>query len=112
MLQEAGFHPLEVMKSATLNGAELLGLDDEIGSIQVGKKADIVIVNENPLENFKVLYGTGHQMLNVEKGTMELSRGIEYTIKNGVVFDAKELLRDVRELVAEQKRLEASAGAK
>lgn len=112
MLQEAGFHPLEVLKAATLDGAELLGLEKDIGSIQIGKKADIVIVNENPLQNFKVLYGTGHQMLNLEKGEMEMSRGIEYTIKNGVVFDAKKLLSDVRELVAERKQFEASAGAR
>jgi len=107
LLQEAGFHPLEVLKSATINGAELLGLEDEIGSIQVGKKADIVIVNENPLANFKVLYGTGHKMLNLERGEMEMSKGILYTIKDGVVFDAKKLLADVRKLVAEQKSQEA-----
>ena len=59
LLQEAGFHPLEVVRSATLTGAELLGMEEEIGSIEVGKRADMVIVDENPLSNFKVLYGTG-----------------------------------------------------
>ena len=107
LLQEAGFHPLEVLKSATINGAELLGMEDQIGSIQVGKKADIVIVNENPLANFKVLYGTGHQMLDKEKGEMVMSKGIEYTIKDGVVYDAGKLLADVRELVTDQKAKEA-----
>lgn len=109
LLQEAGFHPLEVLKSATLNGAELLGIDSMTGSIQVGKKADLVIVNENPLANFKVLYGTGHKMLDRAKGEMVVSSGIEYTIKDGVVFDAKQLLRDVRELVAAQKLLESQS---
>ena len=108
LLQEAGFHPLEVLQSATLNGAELLGMDDEIGTLQIGKKADIVIVNENPLQNFKVLYGTGHRMLNTESGEMQTSKGIEYTIKNGVVFDTKQLLTDVRNMVSKQKALEAS----
>jgi hypothetical protein len=59
LLQEAGFHPLEVLKSATLNGAELIGVDNDLGSVEVGKLADMIILDENPLENFKVLYGTG-----------------------------------------------------
>ena len=37
LLREAGFHPLEVIRSATLNGAEALGWDDKIGSIQIGE---------------------------------------------------------------------------
>ena len=37
LLQEAGFHPLEVMQSATINGAELIGMDAEIGSIDNNK---------------------------------------------------------------------------
>ena len=60
LLQEAGFYPLEVLQSATLNSADLLGIQEETGSIQIGKKADLVIVNENPLANFKVLYATDH----------------------------------------------------
>jgi imidazolonepropionase-like amidohydrolase len=107
LLQEAGFHPLEVVQAATLNGAQLLGIENETGTIQIGKKADLIIVNENPLANFKVLYGTGHQKLNHETGTMERTKGIIYTIKNGIVFDAKALLDDVKEMVANQKVLEA-----
>ena len=103
LLQEAGFHPLEVLQSATINGAELLGIDSETGSIQLGKKADLVIVDDNPLANFKVLYGTGHQRLNRETGQMERAGGIRYTIKDGVVYDAKRLLADVRGLVAAAK---------
>ena len=83
-------------------------MDDQIGSIELGKKADLVIVDENPLANFKVLYGTGHRRLNLEKGEMETTGGIRYTIKDGIVFDAKALLADVRELVAERKALEAA----
>ena len=112
LLQEAGFHPLEVLQSATLNGAELLGLDSEIGTIEVGKMADLVIVDENPLANFKVLYGTGHPRLNRESGQMERTRGIQYTIKGGIVFDAPELLKQVREMVQAQKLQEAQASAK
>lgn len=106
LLQEAGFHPLEVLQSATVNGAELLGMADEIGSIQVGKRADLVIVDENPLRNFKVLYGTGHKTLNRQTNKMERGGGIRYTIRDGIVFDAQQLLDDVRVLVKERKMLE------
>ena len=54
LLREAGFHPLEVIRSATLNGAEAIGWDDKIGSVQIGKLADFVIVEVNPLKNLKV----------------------------------------------------------
>lgn len=108
LLQEAGFHPLEVVQAATLNGAQLLGIEHDTGSIQVGKKADLVIVNENPLANFKVLYGTGHQKLNRDIGAMERTQGILYTIKDGIVFDAKALLTDVKEMVSKRNALEAS----
>ena len=108
LLQEAGFHPLEVLKSATINGAELLGMDKELGSIQVGKLADLVIVDENPVRNFKVLYGTGHRTLNRDTNKMETGGGIRYTIRDGIVFDAKQLLKDVRDLVAERKLSEAA----
>jgi imidazolonepropionase-like amidohydrolase len=67
--------------------------------VQVGKKADLVIVDENPLANFKLLYGTGHRRLNRETGQMERVGGVRYTVRDGIVFDAKRLLQDVRGLV-------------
>lgn len=102
-MREAGFHPLEVIRSATIMGAEALGADDEIGTIQVGKMADLVIVPENPLQNLKVLYGTGWIRLNDETREVERIGGIKYTIKGGVVFDARELLQDVRDMVEASK---------
>lgn len=109
LLQEAGFHPLEVLQAATLNGAELLGLDKQTGTIELGKKADLIIIDGNPLTNFKLLYGTGHRRLNRETGKMERTAGIRYTIKDGVIYDVKKLLADVRKLVADQKAIEAVA---
>ncbi|MDB2433059.1 amidohydrolase family protein [Luminiphilus sp.] len=103
MLQEAGFHPLEVVQAATRNGAELLGMEGDIGSISPGKRADIVLVEGNPISNFKLLYGTGHMKLNREKGIVERVGGVSYTIKDGVVYDAKVLLSDVREMVSEAR---------
>ena len=99
LLREAGFHPLEVIWSATLKGAEAIGLDHEIGSVQVGKKADFVIVEENPLENLKVLFGTGALKLNDETGQVERVGGVRWTIKDGIVYDAKALLAEVRAMV-------------
>jgi len=99
LLQEAGFSPLEVIQAATLNGAELLGLADQIGSLLPGKKADIVLVGENPLANFKVLYGTGHARLNRATGVVERVGGVRYTIKDGIVYDAEALRADVRAMV-------------
>jgi len=102
LLREAGFHPLEVIRSATLYGAEALGADDEIGSIEIGKKADMIIVDENPLSNFKVLYGTGAIKLTDDNEVIRVG-GVRYTIKDGIIYDAKQLLEDVKEIVKEQK---------
>lgn len=107
LLQEAGFHPLEVIQSATLKGAELVGLEKEIGTVEVGKKADLVVVEENPLKNFKVLYGTGAIKLNDETNQMERVGGVKWSIKDGIIYDAKALLADVRQIVAERKEAEA-----
>lgn len=103
LLQEAGFHPLEVIRSATTIGAQELKMESEIGAVEVGKKADIVVVDENPLHNFKVLYGTGAVKLNRETGLVERVGGVRWTIKDGIVFDAVKLRADVRQMVREAK---------
>ncbi|MDQ8731508.1 amidohydrolase family protein [Bradyrhizobium sp. LHD-71] len=100
LLQEAGFHPLEVLRAATSQGAELIGLSDEIGSIDVGKRADLLVLDHNPLDDFKLLYGTGALRLNDETRKPEWHRALRYTIKDGVIYDVDELLADVREMVA------------
>jgi len=102
LLQEAGFHPLEVVRAATLSGAELLGIDKDTGSVEIGKLADLIIVDENPLANFKVLYGTGAIKL-MDNDEVERVGGVKYTIKEGVVFDARKLLADVKAMVDADK---------
>ena len=110
LLREAGFHPLEVIRSATMYGAMQLhkpkGLEPDFGMIRPGLKADLVLVDENPLQNLKVLYGTGAVKINEETGAVERVGGIKYTIKDGIVYDAKQLLEDVREMVREAKAKE------
>ena len=103
LLQEAGFHPLEVIRSATLAGSEALGRSHEIGTVEAGKLADLVVVAENPLQNLKVLYGTGAIQVN-EKNQPVRVGGVRYTIKDGIVYDAKKLLSDVARIVREAKQ--------
>jgi imidazolonepropionase-like amidohydrolase len=112
MLQEAGFHPLEVIQAATMNGALTLaepkGERPQFGIVRAGMLADMVIVDQNPLANFKVLYGNGHVKLNDQTGRVERVGGVKYTIKDGIVYDAKKLLADVAAMVEKQKRERAS----
>ncbi|MFM9950547.1 MAG: amidohydrolase family protein [Saprospiraceae bacterium] len=105
LLREAGFHPLEVIRSATLNGAQAIGMEDQIGTIQVGKLADMVILEENPLQNLQLLYGTGAIQLT-ENNEVVRAGGVKYTIKDGIIYDAKQLLADVRKMVQQSKQKE------
>jgi len=105
LLREAGFHPLEVIRSATLYGAEALGMDEQIGSVEEGKLADIILIEENPLANFKVLYGTGTIKLDDENNIVRVG-SVKYTVKDGVIYDSRTLLEDVREMVDAAKEEE------
>jgi imidazolonepropionase-like amidohydrolase len=113
MLQEAGFHPLEVFQAATMNGALTLhepkNRPIEFGVVRPGLLADLVIVDQNPLENLKVLYGTGALKLNDKTGKPEWVGGVKWTIKDGIAYDAKKLLADVAAMVDKQKRERAKA---
>ena len=102
LLREAGFHPLEVIRSATLSGAQALGAEKDLGTIEVGKLADMVIIDVNPLENLQVLYGTGAIKLNEQNKAIRVG-GVKYTIKDGIVYDAKKLLANVKKMVDEEK---------
>jgi len=108
LLQEAGFHPLEVFRGATKHGAEAIfepkGEDIQFGVIRPGLLADLAIIGENPVENLKVLYGTGAVRLNSQTAEAELVGGVLYTIKDGIVYDAKQLLKDVEMMVKKQKK--------
>ena len=108
LLREAGFHPLEVIQAATYNAARTLadasGQPLDRGAVRAGLLADLVIVDQNPLRNLKVLYGTGAVRLNDQTGRVERVGGVRYTIKDGIVYDAKQLLADVATMVDKQKR--------
>jgi imidazolonepropionase-like amidohydrolase len=77
LLVEAGFTPLEAIRIGTLNGATYLGRDARVGSIAVGKQADLVIVNGDP------------------STTIADVRKVETVFKQGVGFDPVKLIASV-----------------
>lgn len=99
LLQEAGLNSTEVIRSATYFGAEYLGVEDELGSIETGKLADMLLVDQNPLANLKVLYGTGHLRYNHQTKKLERIGGVKYTIRGGVVIDAVRMREELKRMV-------------
>ena len=81
LLVEAGFTPVEAIKIATFNGARLLGEDAHIGSVAVGKQADLMVVKGNPAANIG----------DIEK--------VEIVFKDGVGYDSEKLIQSVQGLV-------------
>jgi imidazolonepropionase-like amidohydrolase len=69
-LTHGGVSNLEALRCATWNGAWAFGLDHELGSLEAGKLADLLVLEKNPLEK------------------IENTDSIDYVIKNGEVFDA------------------------
>jgi imidazolonepropionase-like amidohydrolase len=110
LLQEAGFHPLEVIRSATLIGAQTIHepKDEPIqfGIVRPGLLADLVVVEASPIQDLKVLYGMGTVRLDEETGEVEEVGGVRYTIKDGIVYNARQLLADVARMVEEAKAAE------
>ncbi len=103
LLREAGFHPLEVIRSATLYAAQALGAAKDLGSVEAGKLADLMIIDGNPQENLQLLYGTGAIQVTDDNKVVRKG-GVKFTIKDGIVYDAKQLLADVKNIVDEEKK--------
>jgi adenine deaminase len=70
-MQQGGMSNFEALRTATINPAISLGLDAHIGSLEVGKLADLLVMDQNPLDNIR----------NTES--------IRYTMVNGRLFDAE-----------------------
>lgn len=97
--QEAGFHPLQVIKHATVNSAKVLGQSENLGQIKEGYAADLVIVKGNPLDNLYQLFPRNITGMTGDEST----GGIEWTIKNGTPYHAPTLLEEVRKMVDESR---------
>jgi imidazolonepropionase-like amidohydrolase/Tol biopolymer transport system component len=64
MLGQGGMSPLQVIRCATINGASYLGMDKEIGSLEKGKLADLIVLNQNPLDDIKNSNNIRYVMIN------------------------------------------------
>jgi imidazolonepropionase-like amidohydrolase len=110
LMQEAGIHPIDVIKVATTNATQTIGLKDFCG-VRVGCKADLAVVNGNPIDNFKVMYGRGYGFYGlVPRAEQWKHGGVAWTIKEGILFDAQALLREAEWYVEQEKvRLKGKA---
>lgn len=81
LLVEAGFSPLEAISLATQSGARFLGVDDEVGTIEIGKRANLILVDGKPDQ------------------TIEDVTGVHMVFKDGVAWDPEALIDTARGLV-------------
>jgi imidazolonepropionase-like amidohydrolase len=110
LLQEAGLTPFEILRSATLYGAEAIfapekpwGKPIEYGIVREGLKADLLVFTRNPLTDFSLIYGTGALRRDAKTGAVSRETILQYTIKDGIVYDSQKLLGEVRAMVAAAK---------
>jgi imidazolonepropionase-like amidohydrolase len=118
LLEEAGFHPLEVIKMATVNGAKLVGMEDRLGRVRQGFIADLLVVNGNPVENLRLLNPYGTEVLTLDGKPVDnyspimpgdprvgvvRGGGIEWTIKEGIPYHVPTLMKEVKRMVDEAR---------
>jgi imidazolonepropionase-like amidohydrolase len=81
LLVEAGFTPVEAIRMATFNGATFLGRQDHIGSIAVGKQAELVLIKGDPSKKVDDI------------------ESVETVFKNGVSYDSQKIIGSLRDQV-------------
>ncbi len=81
LLLETGFTPVEAIQIMTLNGARILGIDDDVGSIEVGKTADLVVISGDPVARPAEI------------------RNVDVVFKNGLGYDSARLIESVNGMV-------------
>lgn len=85
MMADAGLTPAQVLTAATVNGAKLMGREKDLGTIEEGKLADLVILNSNPL------------------ASIENASDIHAVVKNGKVFKPAELIKKTPQDIVQQQ---------
>jgi hypothetical protein len=93
LLSEAGMAPMDVLRSATTIPAEMMGIDDLVGTVEVGKRADLLVVGEDPL-----------------MGLSAVRRSVRYTIRDGDARTPEEWMRVAGTPVTEIRLKEAMTG--
>lgn len=71
MLQQGGMSNMQALRAATMNGAQYIGMDKEIGSLETGKLADLIVLDKNPLDDIRN------------------SESVHYTMVNGRMYDCE-----------------------
>lgn len=84
-MAKAGLNPIQVLKASTLNGAKILDKEEELGSIEEGKRADLVLLERNPLEDIQAY------------------KQVEVVIKDGELIDLKTLRDNSPEALAQRQ---------
>lgn len=74
LVNKIGMAPMEAIIAATKVGSEALGLEEDIGTLEKGKKADLLIVNGNPLENIKILQNKNNLLIVMKDGQILVDR--------------------------------------
>ena len=80
----AGLPNIAVLKAATINGANALGIGDKLGSIEPGKLADLFVIKGNPFEDIKT------------------TRNIQFVIKDGAIYYPETLLKSAEGMIGPQ----------
>jgi imidazolonepropionase-like amidohydrolase len=73
----AGFTPMEAIQAATIVPARAMGIDKEVGTVEAGKRGDVIILSSNPLESIRNI------------------RTVEFVATNGTMYNCAELWRSV-----------------
>lgn len=85
LMQEAGLSNLEIIQASTINAAKVLGKDNKIGSIEVSKMADLIILDANPLKDLKAL------------------QQISHVIKSGSIYKVEDILKESPENIVQRQ---------
>lgn len=94
--QEAGFHPLQVITQATANNAKIMGKSNELGYVRPGYLADLIVIDGNPLADFRILYPK-------TEGVPQSGK-IEWTIKDGIPYHGPTLTQQIKKIVEQDRK--------